>query len=184
MYKRWFSDIEEFTEELWEKSVKDYNLIGFDYSIFDKDSYGNLITTLDSIDTSDERKEYEKTISSIRPKKRTYEEILSYFDLEVFSLKHMTNITEISKRSGFAFKVVEKSKELNEPKYFECKTYLNDEEITIYYSYLNNEMSVNNSSIGKYSSVDELPSIIKKFVRSFYRYLKYSQNILYVNWII
>lgn len=170
LHENWLASY--ITPDEWKKLVNELNLVNFDYSELEKNSYNSLINNLSHIDVSDERKQ--ANIISTNEKKEDYlsKQLLDYFDKDVFYL--VSNQKSLSYKNWKYSFVIKKDKD-KKPDLLKIATRINNNYYRILYFYKKNTIQVNywiNSEKGCISNQSELPEELKMFCRSLFRYIR------------
>lgn len=170
MYENWLKSYIDKSE--WENKTENLNLYNFEYNEPDEETYQNLEKQLENIDVSKERNEAKQKLIRLPDDNPYAKKLESFFDKEVFHLqKNTSNISYIN--SKFTY-VLEKDNS-NNLIFFKCGTKINGSEYRIKYDFVENKLWVNIwNENGEYylKNSDTLPEIIKRFVKSFCRYIR------------
>lgn len=170
MYENWLKSYIDKSE--WENKTENLNLYNFEYNEPDEETYQNLEKQLENIDVSKERNEAKQKLTRLPDDNPYAKKLESFFDKEVFHLqKNTSNISYIN--SKFTY-VLEKDNS-NNLIFFKCGTKINGSEYRIKYDFAENKLLVNIwNENGEYylKNSDTLPEIIKRFVKSFCRYIR------------
>lgn len=170
LYNNWLKDY--LTIEEWQGIFTKLNFVNFDYQELEQPTYQKLIEKLNAIDISKERQQASEI--SRREKRDDYlsNQILDYFDEDVFRM--IPNSKALSYREGRYSFVINRDKE-KRPTSIRIATKIDDKIYRLKYDYNKNSIEVNhwiNDLRTYFNSEDELPTEIRMFLRSFYRYIR------------
>ncbi len=165
MYDHWFASL--ISEQGWSQCA---SILQNDLpESLNNTDYSDLVSRLSEIDTSDERKVANKTITG-RKSNNLQEQFLDYIDTDLMPTRPRSNMHY---KEWFSFKI--KSDSDGNPSSFECRVVVEGSQYEIYYYYDSNKIEVWNKSDKIYiTDTDKLPEKIKPFIRSLFRYLRKS----------
>lgn len=181
MYNNWFASL-GISETDWQlsTSILQNNLP----KPLSEKEYSDITSRLSAIDTSEERKNANKSISG---KKSYYlqEQFLNYVDTDLLPTRY--NSKNLSYKEWFTFKIITSDTD-DCPIKFECGVKVDGKDYRTRYYYESNQIEVNtwDSDHKKVyiTNQETLPEKIKPFVRSLFRYLRKSFDKAEPTWII
>lgn len=170
MYENWLKLYIDKKE--WNDKVNTLNLYNFEYNKLDNIAYNNLENKLKNIDTSQERNEAEQKLKSLPEDNLCAKKLESFFDKDIFHMrKNSSNISYLNSKYTY---VLEKDNE-NNLKFFKCGTEINGKAYRIQYNFIDNKLWINTCNDGLeyyFKNSDNLPDLLKRFIKSFFRYIR------------
>ena len=170
LYENWLKSY--ISKEEWEDKVNTLNLYNFEYKKLSDMTYNNLENKLKNIDTSQERNEAEHKLKSSPEDNLQAKKLESFFDKDIFHMrKNSSNVSYLNSKYTY---VIEKDSK-NNLKFFKCGTKINDNLYRIQYDFIDNRLWINtwnDDSEYYFRSTDNLPEILKRFIKSFFRYIR------------
>lgn len=178
MYDNWFSEYIN-SEDKWFNLIESRKLFNFSYKELSIEKHEKLITKLEKIDVSAERKEVVIRTKEINRDNYLPKQLLEYFSNEDFYVKYNAkNIQYLPNRFTFAFS----KNDENGPIIFRCGVIIDNHKFQIYYNFDDRKLYIHRWSMDwkNYTAItamEELPEKIKTFLRLFRKYLKKARNI-------
>ena len=169
MYDHWFSNVQGFSKDAWDSiSIQLKNDIP---DRLNEMEYSILTEKLDTVDTSDERKEASNSVSA---KEENYfeKQFKEYIDTEIIPIKYNKN--KIYYKDWFTFKILSDD---NVPNRLACGVLINDISYRVRYFYETNTLKINywkDDAEIYISDVNEVPEKLQVFLHSLERYLRKS----------
>lgn len=166
MYEHWLKSF--IDKKLWDNKVKELNLYNFEYNKLDNKSYKVLEETLENFDTEQEIKEVEHSLKYVSENLLYVMKFEEFFDKNIFHLRRNDNKASRIK-DRFTYVLDENLT------FFKCGTNINNNAYLIQYNFLENKMRINTwNEYGEYyfNNVDDLPDLLKHFIKLFRKYIK------------
>lgn len=177
MYEHWFR-LYYGTYDEWKNLIQKADLINFKYKVINQTKYNELTNKLNRIDVSKERIQATSFTNVNNEDNYLVNQLLEYFDRHEYYLRENSkNIQFLANKYTYVFD----RNNSNVPIDFKCGVKIDNIKYRFHYNYNSNTVTMD-SWIGDYknymtyNNLNELPSQIRMFIRSFVRYLRKARN--------